>query len=621
MKTIQGRILSGFIAAVILIIGGIGLLVSWKLNRSVGRQEQLVNEDIIAQKQEVLRGHNRILYSLLDDTKDLLELHVKEFSRSTLIIHNIESQLLNAIAHQLQEASGPSGVDFSMVFDLDGQLLASHPSRTDRSGITSWFETWDTGKEVRKYLDETVDDPPVAESVSWHDPENLNVLGLGDRSVEEKGGLSVAAATVILDDFGDPLGIYAAGILLNGFHHPFQRLYEATDSAAVLYLLDTPLAYAGIHRDETERFRPDAFRIDPAYLRQVCKTPKFQNGIIPLAGRQWAVSFSPLLCGGENNIAVLCAAFPLDEIQVRDTLLKSSLEIRNVLHKWIMGCGIVSVIIFSIWGLMISKKTVRPILRAIEGMTNSAENMKSVSSEMEEISSQVDQGMRVQKTTVDETRVFLEQMFENRDENISDTRRIEVISQESLDMQVEAGGAMRKTLEAMTAIRATGEETGRIVQTIDEIAFQTNLLALNAAVEAARAGESGAGFAVVAEEVRNLALRSAEAARSSSGRIEETLVQIQTGANLLEKTHQSFEEAIRQNQEEKELIGKITNSFQIQMEQIEQIREMIDNINRISYETASGAEKTATTSEQLITESEALRKFVQELSELTGKPE
>ncbi len=621
MKTIQGRILSGFITAVILIIGGIGLLVSWKLNRSIVRQEQFVNEDIIAQKQEVLRGHNHILYSLLDDTKDLLELHVREFSRSPLIIHNIESQLLNAIDHQLRESSDHSGTDFSMVFDLNGNVLASYPPKMDRAGITSWFETWETGVKVRKYLDGAVDESPVAESVTWHDPENLQVLGLEDRAAGEIGGVSLAAAAVILDDFGDPLGIYAAGMLLNGFHHPFERLYQATDSAAILYLLDTPLAYGGIHRNEKESVPPDAFRIDPTYLTQVCKTAKFQKAIIPFGGRRWAASFSPLLCAGEKNIAVLCAAFPLDEIHVRDTLLASSLEMRHVLYKWIIGCGIVSVIVFSIWGLMISTKTVRPILRAIEGMTNSTRNMKSVSTELGTISNQVDRGMRKQTATVDETRGFLEHMLENRDENISNTKRIEVISQQSLDMQVEAGGAMGKTLEAMTAIRATGEETGRIVQTIDEIAFQTNLLALNAAVEAARAGESGAGFAVVAEEVRNLALRSAEAARSSSGRIEETLVQIQTGAELLEKTHQSFEEAIRRNQEEKDLIGKITKDFQIQIEQIGRIREMIDNINQISYETASGAEKTATTSERLITESEELRKFIQELSELTGTSE
>ena len=92
----------------------------------------------------------------------------------------------------------------------------------------------------------------------------------------------------------------------------------------------------------------------------------------------------------------------------------------------------------------------------------------------------------------------------------------------------------------MTEISAASEETSKIVKTIDEIAFQTNLLALNAAVEAARAGEAGAGFAVVAEEVRNLVLRAAEAARNTAGLIEDTVKKVQEGAHPVDRTADVF---------------------------------------------------------------------------------
>jgi methyl-accepting chemotaxis protein len=92
---------------------------------------------------------------------------------------------------------------------------------------------------------------------------------------------------------------------------------------------------------------------------------------------------------------------------------------------------------------------------------------------------------------------------------------------------------MKEMTVSMADITKSGQETGKIVKTIDEIAFQTNLLALNAAVEAARAGEAGQGFAVVAEEVRNLAMRAAEAAKNTAALLEQTGKKIEGGSALV----------------------------------------------------------------------------------------
>ena len=91
---------------------------------------------------------------------------------------------------------------------------------------------------------------------------------------------------------------------------------------------------------------------------------------------------------------------------------------------------------------------------------------------------------------------------------------------------------MDEMTDAIAEITKSSEETGKIIKSIDEIAFQTNLLALNAAVEAARAGEAGAGFAVVADEVRNLAMRAAEAAKNTAALIERTIKAVQNGNEL-----------------------------------------------------------------------------------------
>ncbi len=143
--------------------------------------------------------------------------------------------------------------------------------------------------------------------------------------------------------------------------------------------------------------------------------------------------------------------------------------------------------------------------------------------------------------------------------------------------EADAGaGRMRELVEAMDGIRRSSGEIASIIRVIDEIAFQTNLLALNAAVEAARAGEAGRGFAVVAEEVRGLALRSAEAAKNTSGLIEESNQRAASGAELVEEVEQAFarilegastvagrlDEIARDNQDQSGALQEITAAIQ-----------------------------------------------------------
>jgi methyl-accepting chemotaxis protein len=182
----------------------------------------------------------------------------------------------------------------------------------------------------------------------------------------------------------------------------------------------------------------------------------------------------------------------------------------------------------------------------------------------------------------------------------------------------QANEAMTRMVASMEEISKASEETSKVVKTIEEIAFQTNLLALNAAVEAARAGEAGAGFAVVAEEVRNLALRSADAAKNTAGLIEGTVKKVKDGTQLVDTTNESFIQAVEAANKVAELVQEIAAASNEQAQGIEQVNKAVSEMDKVVQQNAANAEENASASEEMSAQSEQMQGFVAELVNLVG---
>jgi methyl-accepting chemotaxis protein len=176
-----------------------------------------------------------------------------------------------------------------------------------------------------------------------------------------------------------------------------------------------------------------------------------------------------------------------------------------------------------------------------------------------------------------------------------------------------AGASMEKLIASMEEITRAGEDTSKIIGAIDEIAFQTNLLALNAAVEAARAGESGAGFAVVAEEVRNLAMRTAEAAKNTAGLIDGTVSRVREGSDVLRETNEGFEAVADSAGKIAELLSEIAAASADQAEGIAQINKTIGDIDKMVQNNAAGAEESASASRELNRQARRMKEMVAEM--------
>jgi methyl-accepting chemotaxis protein len=212
----------------------------------------------------------------------------------------------------------------------------------------------------------------------------------------------------------------------------------------------------------------------------------------------------------------------------------------------------------------------------------------------------------------------MEEMASMTRKNADNAGQANTLMTETGKVVEAANHSMAELTGSMNEISRASEETGKIIKTIDEIAFQTNLLALNAAVEAARAGEAGAGFAVVADEVRNLAMRAAEAAKNTAGLIEDTVKKVKIGSDIVARTNEAFLKVATGSKKSGELVGEIAAASQEQAQGIEQVSKAITEMDRVVQKNAANAEESASASEEMNAQAESMKEYVRDLVAIMG---
>jgi len=295
--------------------------------------------------------------------------------------------------------------------------------------------------------------------------------------------------------------------------------------------------------------------------------------------------------------------------------------IRNMRNIILLAGIIVIAVAASIILWTVQRNISTPINRIVENLNEGAEQLSSASSEISSSSQMLAEGASEQAASIEESSSSLEEISSRTKKNAASATEADRLMKESNEVVVKANQSMGELSSAMEEISKTGEETAKIIKTIDEIAFQTNLLALNAAVEAARAGEVGAGFAVVAGEVRNLAMRAADAARNTSHLIDGTVKRIRQGSELVVKTNEAFSEVAKGTRKVGELVSEIAVSSREQALGIDQVNKAVDGMDKIAQRNAANAEESASTSEELSAQAVQMKEIVSALVKLVGENE
>ena len=258
------------------------------------------------------------------------------------------------------------------------------------------------------------------------------------------------------------------------------------------------------------------------------------------------------------------------------------------------------------------------ISRTVEHLTDTSDQVASASTEVSSASQSLAEGASEQAASLEESSSSLEEMASMIKQNADNSHEANTLMANCSKVVDGANSSMIQLTGSMEDITKASEETSKIVKTIDEIAFQTNLLALNAAVEAARAGEAGAGFAVVAEEVRNLAIRSAEAAKNTTVLIEDTVRKVKDGSDLVSKSDQAFSTLADEAKKVGELISEIAGASKEQAQGIDQVSKGVAEMDKVTQQNAANSEESASAAEELNAQAEMMKQMVGELRDLVG---
>ncbi len=449
--------------------------------------------------------------------------------------------------------------------------------------------------------------------------------------------LTASAGVPIKDETNKIIGVISTGFMLDKV--------EMMDRLKEVYKTDITLFWGDVRFNTTiiqNGNRLIGTKLDPTIAEKVLTKKEKYIGDAQILGVPYKCAYMPLVNSDNQVIGVLFSGQSISEV----------ISTRNKIINFIVGISGVAVLIFalSIY-LYIKRKITLPLINVVsatekiadrnmdvsinynshdeigdlcnnfnkmtqnlnEVLSNIASSSKEVaasSAQMSASSIALSQGATEQASAIQELTATLDEVSQQTKQNANNSNQANEIAEDTKTKAINGNQQMKEMLDSIEEINNSSSDISKIIKVIDEIAFQTNILALNAAVEAARAGQHGKGFAVVAEEVRILAMRSANAAKETTHLIENSIRKAEDGAKIANKTAEELDSIVNGVTKVASYIKEIANASNEQATGIEQVNQAIYQISQVVQKTSDTSQESASASEELSSQAKVLKEQV-----------